>query len=297
MGGMTGRSADPDDSGPGLAAAAPDCASGDPENTRSGTSISDQGTADLSPVGPGGSGPRPAESGPAGASTARRWVPRPSASPGRVPCPAGVRAARPDAVGSAPRPVRPGRRGQRLRGRPPAVRRPGPPGRRRRRRPPGRRRGPRGSRRSGRSRAAAAAVTAAWAWRLILVAILIYGAFRVAVNCAWSCCRSSPRLLLTALLQPLAARLQRVGLPAAAGHLVHPAGRDHHHRGRRHADRQPGQRRLPHAGRRGQAHRHPRSSTPWPARRSTCTAPASSGTPTTSCTTSPSTRASSPAPS
>ncbi|MGH3404364.1 MAG: hypothetical protein ACRDRJ_17945, partial [Streptosporangiaceae bacterium] len=67
---MTGRSADPDDSGPGLAAAAADGVFGDPEITRSGTSISDQGTADPSPVGPGGSGPRPADAGPADAGPA-----------------------------------------------------------------------------------------------------------------------------------------------------------------------------------------------------------------------------------
>jgi predicted PurR-regulated permease PerM len=56
--------------------------------------------------------------------------------------------------------------------------------------------------------------TAAWAWRLILVAILIYGAFRVAVTLRLVVLPLIAALLFTALLQPLAARLRRVGLPA-----------------------------------------------------------------------------------
>jgi predicted PurR-regulated permease PerM len=55
--------------------------------------------------------------------------------------------------------------------------------------------------------------TAAWAWRLILVAILIDGAFRVAVTLRLVVLPLIAALLLTALLQPLSARLRRVGLP------------------------------------------------------------------------------------
>jgi predicted PurR-regulated permease PerM len=55
---------------------------------------------------------------------------------------------------------------------------------------------------------------AAWAWRLILVALLIYGAFRVAVTLRLVVLPFIAALLLTALLQPLLARLRRLGLPA-----------------------------------------------------------------------------------
>jgi predicted PurR-regulated permease PerM len=55
---------------------------------------------------------------------------------------------------------------------------------------------------------------AAWAWRLILVAVLIYGIFRVAVALRLVVLPLIAALLLTALLQPLAARLRRAGLPA-----------------------------------------------------------------------------------
>jgi predicted PurR-regulated permease PerM len=55
---------------------------------------------------------------------------------------------------------------------------------------------------------------AAWAWRLILVAILIYGAFRVAMALRLVVLPFIAALLLTALLQPLSARLRRAGLPA-----------------------------------------------------------------------------------
>jgi predicted PurR-regulated permease PerM len=58
--------------------------------------------------------------------------------------------------------------------------------------------------------------TAAWAWRLILVAILIYGIFRVAVELRLVVLPFIAALLLTALLQPLAARLRRIGVPALA---------------------------------------------------------------------------------
>ncbi|HEU5416277.1 MAG TPA: AI-2E family transporter [Streptosporangiaceae bacterium] len=55
---------------------------------------------------------------------------------------------------------------------------------------------------------------AAWAWRLILVAILIYGAFRVAVALRLVVLPLIAAILLTALLQPLSSRLRRAGLPA-----------------------------------------------------------------------------------
>ncbi|HEY1617577.1 MAG TPA: AI-2E family transporter [Streptosporangiaceae bacterium] len=58
--------------------------------------------------------------------------------------------------------------------------------------------------------------TAAWAWRLILVAVLIYGIFRVAVELRLVVLPLIAALLLTALLQPLAARLRRAGVPALA---------------------------------------------------------------------------------
>jgi predicted PurR-regulated permease PerM len=56
-------------------------------------------------------------------------------------------------------------------------------------------------------------ITAAWAWRLILVAILIYGAFKVSMDLRLVVLPLIAALLLTALLQPLSARLQRVGFP------------------------------------------------------------------------------------
>jgi predicted PurR-regulated permease PerM len=55
--------------------------------------------------------------------------------------------------------------------------------------------------------------SAAWAWRLILVAILIYGIFRIAVQLRLVVLPMIAALLLTALLQPVAARLRRRGLP------------------------------------------------------------------------------------
>lgn len=55
---------------------------------------------------------------------------------------------------------------------------------------------------------------AAFAWRLILVAILIYGAFRVAVQLRLVVLPLLAAILLTALLQPLSARLRRAGVPA-----------------------------------------------------------------------------------
>jgi predicted PurR-regulated permease PerM len=55
---------------------------------------------------------------------------------------------------------------------------------------------------------------AAWAWRLILVAILVYGIFRMAVALRLVVLPLIAALLLTALLQPLSARLRRTGMPA-----------------------------------------------------------------------------------
>ncbi len=58
---------------------------------------------------------------------------------------------------------------------------------------------------------------AAWAWRLLLVALLIYVAFRVAVALRLVVLPCIAALLLTALLQPLTGRLRRAGLrPLAA---------------------------------------------------------------------------------
>lgn len=54
---------------------------------------------------------------------------------------------------------------------------------------------------------------AAWAWRLILIAILIYGAFRVTVELRLVVLPLIAAILLTALLQPLAARLRGFGMP------------------------------------------------------------------------------------
>ena len=86
---------------------------------------------------------------------------------------------------------------------------------------------------------------AAWSWRLLLVGLLIYVAFRLASALRLVVLPCFAAMLLTALLQPLTARLRRAW-PALAGRdLVHDPGR---HRGpgrSRHARGQPGQRRLP----------------------------------------------------
>ncbi len=95
---------------------------------------------------------------------------------------------------------------------------------------------------------------AAWAWRLILVAVLIYGTFRVAVTLRLVVLPFIAALLLTALLQPLAARLRRFGLADLAATWCTFLLAIVDHRGRGDADRQPGQRRLPDAGGRGPAH-------------------------------------------
>jgi predicted PurR-regulated permease PerM len=57
---------------------------------------------------------------------------------------------------------------------------------------------------------------AAWSWRLILVAALIYGTFRLAVTLRLVVLPLIAAILLTALLQPLAARLRRTGMPGLA---------------------------------------------------------------------------------
>jgi predicted PurR-regulated permease PerM len=57
---------------------------------------------------------------------------------------------------------------------------------------------------------------AAWSWRLLLVGLLIYVAFRVASTLRLVVLPCIAALLLTALLQPLTARLRRAGLPGLA---------------------------------------------------------------------------------
>jgi predicted PurR-regulated permease PerM len=57
---------------------------------------------------------------------------------------------------------------------------------------------------------------AGWSWRLLLVGILIYLAFRVASVLRVVVLPCVAALLLTALLQPLASRMRRLGLPALA---------------------------------------------------------------------------------
>jgi predicted PurR-regulated permease PerM len=57
---------------------------------------------------------------------------------------------------------------------------------------------------------------AAWSWRLLLVGLLIYVAFRVASALRLVVLPCFAALLLTALLQPLTARLRKAGLPSLA---------------------------------------------------------------------------------
>jgi predicted PurR-regulated permease PerM len=57
---------------------------------------------------------------------------------------------------------------------------------------------------------------AGWSWRLLLVGIVIYLAFRVASVLRVVVLPCVAALLLTALLQPLTSRLRRLGLPALA---------------------------------------------------------------------------------
>ncbi len=57
---------------------------------------------------------------------------------------------------------------------------------------------------------------AAWSWRLLLVGLLIYVAFRVASALRLVVLPCLAALLLTALLHPLTARLRRLGMPSLA---------------------------------------------------------------------------------
>jgi predicted PurR-regulated permease PerM len=59
-------------------------------------------------------------------------------------------------------------------------------------------------------------VAGGWAWRLLFIGIVIYLAYRVAGRLALVVIPCAGALLLTALLQPLAARLHRAGLPMLA---------------------------------------------------------------------------------
>ena len=262
MGGMTGRSTDPDDSGPGLAAAGPDSASGDPEISSSRTSISDQGAPDPSPVEPGGAG-RAGRASPAGVPRPHRRVPGPSSPSTGQP---GARAAAglPGWLRSMRRRVRSGLEAAA------SDSAAAPEQAAVRARPPAAADGARADAAAARAQAAAQddhvprllRITAAWAWRLILVAHpdlrRLPGLHGAAPGRAPADRRPAAHRAAPAAVGPAPAGR----LPAAAGHLVHPAGRGHRHRGRRHAHRQPGQRRLPHARRRGQADRHPGAALP-----------------------------------
>ena len=57
---------------------------------------------------------------------------------------------------------------------------------------------------------------AAWAWRLLLVALLVYVAFRVATALRLVVLPCIAAVLLTALLHPLTSRLRRRGMPSMA---------------------------------------------------------------------------------
>ncbi len=57
---------------------------------------------------------------------------------------------------------------------------------------------------------------AGWCWRLLLVGIVVYLAFRVASMLKLVVLPCVAALLLTALLQPVQARLRQTGLPALA---------------------------------------------------------------------------------
>jgi predicted PurR-regulated permease PerM len=57
---------------------------------------------------------------------------------------------------------------------------------------------------------------AAWSWRLLLVGLLIYVAFRVASTLRLVVLPCFAALLLTALLQPLTVRLRKTGMPSLA---------------------------------------------------------------------------------
>src|SRR5215472_18326781 len=57
-------------------------------------------------------------------------------------------------------------------------------------------------------------LTAGWAWRLLVVGVVIYLAFRLASALRIVVLPFIAALLLTALLQPLTRRLREAGLPA-----------------------------------------------------------------------------------
>ena len=57
---------------------------------------------------------------------------------------------------------------------------------------------------------------AAWSWRMLLVGLLIYVAFRVASALRLVVLPCMAALLLTALLQPVTARLRKLGMPSLA---------------------------------------------------------------------------------
>jgi len=59
-------------------------------------------------------------------------------------------------------------------------------------------------------------VAGGWAWRLLFIGIALYLAYRVAGRLALVVIPCAAALLLTALLQPLTARLHRAGLPMLA---------------------------------------------------------------------------------
>ena len=100
-------------------------------------------------------------------------------------------------------------------------------------------------------------VSAGWAWRLLLLAALLYVAGGSPRCSTSSSCRSPPRILLTALLQPLTARLRRARARPAVRDLVHPAARVRPDRRRGVAGDRPGRGRVPGAGHPGGAHEHP----------------------------------------
>src|SRR5215831_17654103 len=58
--------------------------------------------------------------------------------------------------------------------------------------------------------------TAGWAWRLLILGVLIYVMFRVVSALRVVVLPCVGALLLTALLQPLTQRLRQTGLPALA---------------------------------------------------------------------------------
>ncbi len=57
---------------------------------------------------------------------------------------------------------------------------------------------------------------AAWSWRLLVIGLLVYVAFRVASALRLVVLPCIAAMLLTALLQPLTARLRRTGMPSLA---------------------------------------------------------------------------------